>query len=331
MASLLVVAAACSTDNTETPAPRTDTPEPAVAPGASANLPGRVVPLPGQPEGLVWDTKTGTIAAATRGPDGVTLVDAATGQERARIPLAGAARHLQLAAPGGPVLVPSEGNDRLYQVGLPAGAVLSDRGVGRQPHDAAPAAGGRIFVGDEFADTAHILAADGTDTVVPAPAQPGGVATSLDGSVAVVVGVRGRRIRAYSAEGKALGETDAGVGPTHVRAGLGNVFYVADTQGDAVLVYQTGTDGIRQVNRISTGGAPYGLAVDTGRARLYVTLTGTNQLRSYRISGTDLAADRTWATPRQPNDVAVEDTTGRVVVAGTADSVLQFIDPAATQ
>ena len=84
---------------------------------------------------------------------------------------------------------------------------------------------------------------------------------------------------------------------------------------------------MRQVERVSTGGAPYGLAVDAARQRLYVTLTGTNQLRSYRIDGPKLIADGSWATVRQPNDVAVDETTGRVVVAGTADGVLQFLDP----
>jgi len=144
----------------------------------------------------------------------------------------------------------------------------------------------------------------------------------------VVVGVRGRRIEAYAPDGRSLGAADCGVGPTHVRAGSGGLFYVADTQGGAVLVFRAGTDGIRQVGRVDTGGgAPYGLAVDVDRSRLYVTLTATNELRSFRIAGTELTADRTWAAVRQPNDVAVDAGTGRVVVAGTADGFLQFLDP----
>jgi len=306
---------------------RTDVPEPAQAPAASTDLPGRIVALAGAPEGLVWDPVTATIAVAVRSPDGVALVDAATAGERARIPLAGAARHLQLAGPGGPVLVPTEGNDRLYRIALPAGAVVGDAPVGRQPHDAAPVAGGAVFVGDELADTVHVVSPDGSSRVVPAPAQPGGVAASADGAVAVVVGVRGRRIAAYAPDGRQLGEADCGVGPTHVRAGSGGLFYVADTQGGAVLVFRAGPDGIRRVGRVSTGGgAPYGLAVDVARSRLLVTLTGTNELRSYRIAGEDLEPERTWRTVRQPNDVAVDPATGRLVVAGTADGLLQFLD-----
>jgi DNA-binding beta-propeller fold protein YncE len=336
VATLVVVALAAlaGCGDGSGPTRRTDVPEPAVAPApvALADLPGRIVPLTGggEPEGLAWDTTTGTIAVAVRNPGAVVLVDAATGAERARIPLGGAARHLQLAAAGGPVLVPAENNDRLYRVALPDGAVSADTPVGRQPHAAAPAAGGRVFVGDELADTVHVVQADGSSRVVAAPAQPGGVASSPDGSVVVVVGVRGRRIAAFAPDGRRLGETDCGVGPSHVRAGApgSGLFYVADTQGDAVLVFRAGPDGIAQVGRVRTeGDAPYGLAFDPARSRLYVTLTGTNQLRSYRVDGTELVADRVWSTPRQPNDVAVDAATGRVVVAGTADGVLQFIEP----
>lgn len=110
-------------------------------------------------------------------------------------------------------------------------------------------------------------------------------------------------------------------------SGAARLFYVADTQGDAVLVFEAGPDGVRQVGQASTGGAPYGLAVDVTRRRLYVTLTGTNELRSYRIDGPELIPERSWATVRQPNDVAVDETTGRVVVAGTANGELQLLSP----
>ena len=142
------------------------------------------------------------------------------------------------------------------------------------------------------------------------------------------MGVRGRRIEAYAPEGRSLGSAKCGVGPTHVRAGAGGLFYVADTHGPQVLVFEAKrTGGIRQLDRVATGGgAPYGLAVDPVRRRLYVTLTGTNTLRSYRIEGGGLVADRTWPTVRQPNDVVVDQITGRVVVAGTANGELQFLD-----
>ena len=323
--AMVLLAAACGGD--ERKPVRTDVPEPAVAPPGAGNPPGQIVKVGGEPEGLALDSRTGLVAVAVRKPDGVVLVDAASGAERARVPLGGAPRHLQLAGPGGPVLAPAEGNDRLYRIGLPGGEVISETPVGRQPHDAAPAAGQTVFVGDELADTITLLAADGTTRKLPAPAMPGGVAASPDGSVVVAVGVRGRQIEAYAADGRSLGTAPCGVGPTHVRAGMAGLFYVADTQGDAVLVFEAGPDGVRQVGQASTGGAPYGLAVDATRRRLYVTLTGTNELRSYRIDGPELTPERTWAAVRQPNDVAVDETTGRVVVAGTANGELQLLSP----
>ena len=328
LAVALVLMAGAGCGGASTPAARTDTPEPAVAPPLAVAPAGTVVSRPGEPEGLALDAVTGILAVGVRNPDGVALVDAATGTERARIALNGAPRHLELAAAGGPVLAPAEGGDRLYQLGLPDGKVLADTGVGRQPHDAAPAAGGSIFVGDELADTVTVIPPSGPTFKVPAPVQPGGVAASADGSVVVVVGVRGRQIEAYGPDGHSLGTAACGVGPTHVRAGAGGLFYVADTQGGKVLVFQAGPAGVREVGSASTGGgAPYGLAVDTARNRLYVTLTGTNTLRSYRIDGRTLVADRTWPTVRQANDVIVDPTSGRVIVAGTAEGQLQFIVP----
>ena len=208
--------------------------------------------------------------------------------------------------------------------------MVGDAPVGRQPHDVAVAAGGLVFVGDELGDSVHIVAPDGTSRIVPAPVQPGGVAGSDDGSTVVVVGVRGRRLEAFSADGRSVGSVASGVGPTHVEAGRGRLFYVADTQGGAILAFEAGPDGVRQVGRTSTGGgAPYGLAVDAARRRVCVSLTETNQLRSFRIDGDEPKAERTWPTVR-PSDVVVDGSTGRVVIAGTAEGQQQLLDPAAS-
>jgi len=299
-----------------------------VAPPLTAAPAGRVVPLPGGPEGLAVDAVDGIVAVGVHRPDGVALVDVRTGRRLRTVRLPGGPRHLQLAGPRGPLLVPTEHADRLYQLSLPDGRVLAATPVGRQPHDAA-GAGGVIFAGDEYADTVSVIRAGRQVAVLPGPTQPGGVAAAADGSTFVVVGVRGRRIEAYTPDGRSLGTAPVGAGPTHVRAGAGRLFYVADTQGDAVLIVDVGPGGPRQVGQVPADGTPYGLAVDRTRGRVYVTLTATNQLVSFRIDGQRLTADRVYPTVRQPNDVAVDEATGRVVVAGTADGVLQLIDPAA--
>lgn len=308
---------------------RTDVPEPASAPVPTASPAGRVVPLAGAPEGLAVDVADGVVAVGVRGPDGVALVDLTTGKVRRLVSLPGAPRHLGLAGPRGPLLVPAEQVDTLYQVSLPDGEMLTTTRVGHQPHDAA-AAGSTIFVGNEYSNTVSVIRAGKQVATLPGPLQPGGVAASSDGAVVVVVGVRGRQISAYTAAGDRLGSAPCGVGPTHVLAGAGRLFYVADTEGDAVLVFQVDAHGPQQVGRVATsGGAPYGLALDAQRSLLYVTLTAVNLLQSFRITGQTLTTYRTWPTVRQPNSVAVDETTGQAIVTGTVGNKLQFIDTVA--
>lgn len=308
------------------PAPvRTDVPEPATAPPAAAPPAGRVVALPGQPEGLAVDARDGIVAAGTRDPEGVALVRAATGRRLRFVRLPGAPRHLELAGPAGPLLAPLEDADRLAQIALPGGAVIADTRVGAHPHDAA-ATGSLIFVGNEYASTVSLIRGGQQVSVRRGPLQPGGVAAG--GSFVLVVGVRGRRVEAYAADGRVLGTASAGVGPTHVQAGPGGLFYVADTEGDAVLIYRVTASGPRQLGAVRTGrGAPYGMAIDPRRGLLYVTLTAANRLASFRISGAALVPARSWPTVRQPNSVAVDGATGRVFVAGRAGSQLELIDP----
>jgi hypothetical protein len=306
---------------------RTDVPEPARAPSLTRAPAGTVLPLPGAPEGLAVDERDGLLAVGLHNPDGIALVNALTGRIRKIVRLPGAPRHLQLAGPAGPVLVPAEQVGRLFQVALPGGAVVTDTRVGRQPHDAA-AAGPVIFVGNEYSDTVSLIRGGRQVAVEPAPRQPGGVAAARDGSAVVVVGVRGRRIEAYAPDGRPLGTAPVGVGPTHVRAGPNGLFYVADTEGDAVIVFRVTAAGPRRVGSIRTECcAPYGIAIDGRRGVVYVTLTASNRLESFRISGTGLLPGRTWPTVRQPNDAAVDEATGRVFVAGTRNGQLQLIEP----
>jgi len=298
-----------------------------VSPPPATPPAGGVTPLPGDPEGVVIDA-AGTVAVNVHNPDGLVLFDLADPAGRHTVVLPGSARHLALAGRNGPLLVPEESTDRLVEVSLPSGSVLRSVPVGRQPHDAAPAAGGRVFVGDELADTVHVVAADGTARVVPGPVQPGGVAAAADGSVVVVVGVRGRRLSAYRPDGTTLGSVPCGAGPTHVVAGLADLFWVVDTDGGAVLGFRVGNGGPRPVARIPVGGKPYGVAFDAGRSVLWLTLTATDQLVALHLDGLRVARRSTYATVRQPDSVAVDAATGQVVVTGsTSPGAIEVVTP----
>jgi DNA-binding beta-propeller fold protein YncE len=130
-----------------------------------------------------------------------------------------------------------------------------------------------------------------------------------------------------NSSGAIAGSAACGVGPTHIRSGPGELFYVADTEGNRILIFQAGPKGPTGLGSVYTGGTPYGLAIDQRRDLLYVTLTGSNKLRSFRIERNHLEAQQTWPTVRQPNDVTVDDATGAVIIAGAANNVLEFIAP----
>jgi len=89
-----------------------------------------------------------------------------------------------------------------------------------------------------------------------------------------------------------------------------------------------GAHGPRQVGAIPTlSGTPYGISVDPVRGYVYVTLTASNMLESFRIKGSALIPGKSWHTVRQPNDVSVDDATGRVYVAGRDADQLEMITP----
>ncbi len=295
--------------------------EPQTAPAQPATLAGDVVAVGDTPEGLVVDPGSGFVVAALRRPDGLALVTPTSPHTVRFLMTAGRARHLRLAAPG-LLLLAGEDIDQLLEVTLPAGAVIKRYPTGRQPHDAV-LAGGRIWVTDELAGTVTALGAGGR--TLPAGLQPGGLGAAA-GRVAVA-DVRGNRLYVFDAAGvRQVADLPAGAGPTHVVAVGADTVAVADTRGNAILLYSLrGTP--RLLGRFPISGGPYGLAADPARKRLWVALSGRNQLVRF-----DVEADRLverggrLATVRQPNSVAVDPATGDLVVAGaTPHGVLQFL------
>lgn len=316
---------ACGGGTPKVATPLPSAPEPAVSPPARSKLPGTVLSQAGAPEGVVV-VRSGNVAVSVRGPDGLIMFDLATPYQRRIVPLGGSARHLFLGGPDGPVLVPDESDDRFVKVSIPDGQILETVPVGRQPHDSIAVGPDTTFVADELADTIHIVRNGAVTRVVPAPLQPGGMAASPDGSTMVTVGVRGRRITAYRTDGSVVGSANCGVGPTHAVTGSGGLYWVVDTDGGAVLGFRVGSHGPKQVARIPVGSKPYGVAYDDHRSTLWITLTGTNQLVGLHLKGTSVASRDTFDTVQQPNTVAVDDVTGKLVVTGSMpQGALQFL------
>jgi hypothetical protein len=119
-----------------------------------------------------------------------------------------------------------------------------------------------------------------------------------------------------------LARVAAGVGPTHVLA-VADRLYVTDTQGGALLVFAT-RPKLVLTRRVFLPGAPYAIAVDPVRHRLWVTLTARNELVSLPANGRPRPLVR-LATIRQPDRVAVDSARGTVAVTGRDAGVLQLI------
>ena len=301
--------------------------EPAEAPPPEKELAGKVIDLGDSPEGIVADPDTGLVAVGLRNPDELALVDGESGEVVRKVELPESPRHLEIAAPGGPVLVPAERSNSLVQVSLPDGEIVSETKVGIVPHDAAASSGGRIFVANEFGNTTSVIE-DGRETEkIETPLSPGGVAVTPEGLVGVVT-VRGLTLEVFEADTlKSLGRIDAGEGPTHVVAGPENRFYVTDTRGGALLVYEARPE-LEQLGRVSLpGGSPYGIAIDPERNHLWVTLTAENRVVQFDLDESPPREIASYPTVRRPNSVTVNPESGRVFIAGATDGRLQILDP----
>jgi DNA-binding beta-propeller fold protein YncE len=321
-------AISCGHAEQEAHPPAADLPpaaEPAHAPPQNAELAGPVIAVGRAPEGVVVDAVTRTVAVATRNPDELVRIDADSGTVVGRTPLPGSVRHLALAAPGGPVLVPVETANALVGVDLPSGQAQPAITTGASPHDAAAAANGVVFVANERGGTVAVLRGEQVVKVFTDAVQPAGTAAS--GTTVGVIDVRKNDLTTYDADALTVsGSTPAGAGPTHVVADRHGRMIATDTRGDAIRVFSV-LPTPRQVGSVAQPGAPYGIAYDAARDRAWVASSGTNEIVGYDVSGAAPREVRRFATVQNPYTVGVDTTTGKLFVAGVAGGVVHVIEP----
>ena len=300
------------------PTPQLDPPqaaEPAGAPPVEGTPPGRIVKVGAKPEGVAIDPRSGLAAVAVQSPPRLVLVDVRTGRVERRVPLPGTARHVSLARPGGPFLVPVEPADALVEVGTDGST--RQTAVGDNPHDAT-AVGNRIFVVDEFGSTLTVVRDGRVVGQVPVDAQPGGAARV--GDQVAVIAVRAYTVELYDGRSdrpRGGGAQSAGLGPSHVVTGPAGRLAIADTRGRALVVYDT-VPKLRFKRRIGLGGVPVGIAAGDGR--VWVALSNRNQ-----VLPVDLASGRLGdplATVRDPYSLAAG--AGVLAIASRSEGTLQI-------
>jgi DNA-binding beta-propeller fold protein YncE len=301
------------------PAPLT---RPALSPRTPRRPAGRVFAVGPLPDAVAVDPATHVFAVAIHDPSRLALVDGRRGRltRRVDVPVGGA------GADGRPItpavfLVPAEAGKRAVAV-VPA----TRTAPGDVPQPTATVVFGRSFVSDPR--TGHVDVLDGGRVVdhLAGLVRPAGIAAGdFDRALAVIDAGR-RAVVLYDPRSlRRLASAPAGAGPTNVAA-EGDLLFVADTAGDAVLTFTT-RPRLRQIDRLALpGGAPYGVAVDLARRRLHVTLTATNTLVTVPTDGARTTPLRR-PTVRQPDAVAVDSATGTIAVTGHAGGVLQLIRP----
>jgi DNA-binding beta-propeller fold protein YncE len=298
--------------------------EPQSAPAPSSPIPGRTVAVGQAPEGVVVDPVTRTVAVAKRDPNELVLINADTGAITGRTPLPGFGRHLQLAAPGGPVLVPVESANALVRVDLPGGRAEPAIITGTVPHDSAAAANGLVFVANEHGGTVTVLRSDQIVTVFTDSVQPAGLASV--GTSMGLLDVRKNDLTIYDTEALSIvGSTPAGAGPTHLVADKHGRLIAADTRGDAVRVF-TPRPQPREVASVAQPGGPYAIAYDATRDRLWVASSGTNEVIGYDMSEPTPRPVQRLPTVQDPYTVGVDPTTGRLFIAGVSAGLVQIVD-----
>jgi DNA-binding beta-propeller fold protein YncE len=301
--------------------------EPHAAPEQTRSLPGWTVLIGDAPEGVVVDGVTRTVAVAKRNPNELVLLNADTGDVTGRTPLPGSVRHLQLAAPGGPVLVPVESANALVRVELPSGRADPPITVGTGPHDATQVQNGIVFVTNEFGGSVTALRDDTVVKDFGGSVQPGGLAAV--GDLVGVIDVRQNDLTVYDAAAlTVVGSVAAGTGPTHVIGDRHGRMIVTDTRGDTMRVFSPRPTP-REVTTVEQPGGPYGIAYDATRDRLWVTSTGTNEVVGYDMADATPREVRRLPTVQNPNTLGVDPATGRLFIAGVPGGVVQIVDPPA--
>lgn len=295
--------------------------EPAISPRLTSTPVGTVVAAGPAAEGVAVDPATGIVAVGQVG--GADLYDD-SGHHLVTVHLPSAPRHIALAAPGGPFLVPAEASAQVGFVDEPTGSVAALVPTGRMPHDLVDV-DGAIFVGNEHDSTMTVIRQQTVIATVPVAEQPGGLAAT--GSDVAVVSVRARRLQLFDAKSlHLLASVSIRGGPSHVAA-YGTELYVVDTGGTDIQVFDT-VPRLRLIGRVSVPRSPLGVAVDATRGHLWITCTASNRL-------VELSLDRPlprivgqWPTVRQPDTVAVDARTDTALVVGAHPGSLEIIHEA---
>lgn len=293
---------------------------PASAPPGGPTAAGAVMPLDAPATRVVVDARTGTVAVALAGAPRLLLTTLDGTASPRQVALPGPAADLVLATDGGPLLVPVTAPGSLITVPLEGGAP-SRTDLGGPAHGAVVVGGATVVA---MGDRLTVL--DGNR---PGRTIPGFVDAARLVPAGTKVGVLDRGRTAVSLVDVSSGDTSpalrAGNGAASVVTDRFGRMLVTDARDSELLAFAGDPPLLRQ--RFPLPGVPYGLAYDARRDLAWVTLTARNEVVGLDVAGGEPVVVHRFPTVHQPDAVAVDPVSGRVVVVSASGAGLQVIDP----
>lgn len=321
----IVGAAACSgnpvDDTPETVAPATAAVSPPVA-GAPA---GVVRPLAAAVQAALFDRATSSLVVLGAGPAGQSAITVTSPSGASRsAPLPGPATAMA-GDNEGQVYLSARGGYILFDVGAGRANQVTVDGAGASDFTAiARRADGRLVLGSADGAVYTLNSENSVDAELKIFAQVDALVTQ--GNTTVVLDRAQTSVTTLDADGaEAAQALRAGEGATTMAADAAGRVLVADTRGDALLVF--GTDPLILRQRAPAGDAPYGLAGSDGLA--WVSQTATNTVVGYDLA-TGIPVEKVrHRTVQQPNCLAFDDASGTLYVVSGSGAGVQVIADAA--
>jgi DNA-binding beta-propeller fold protein YncE len=293
------------------------------SPAAEAEPAGIVTALSGTPTSMIVDARTRLLAVAVDEPPSVLLyrLDAAGLAQPSKVALPGPADTLTLAAPGGPLLASTGSARALVRIALPGGtpAPAPIRG---EPVSAAEF-GDRTLVAVRDRKAVAVLGGDRIFRMISGGLYSADQVLSTRKGAVVLDRLRNALFELDVRAGTVDEGLRAGEGSTNAVTDRFGRVLVADTRGGALLAFSLDPLLLRQ--RFPVAGAPYGLAYDPERDLLWVTLTATNEVVGFDVAGGQPEEKYRFPTVEQPDNVAVDPISGRVIVASAIGKGIQVI------
>jgi len=298
--------------------------QPADSPDTDTSPDGERIDVDGDISALLADSDSGTLAAATTDPDEVVLYDLTdvTTDPSSRTEAPGEVTDFTFTADTLLASVPDA--DTVLRIPLQDPDAASTVDVTGEPAATAQL-GSRTLFGLHGRDAVLVHDDDAANQTITGDLYSVDDVVVADGTAFVLDRLRTALFRVDVSEGEFGEGLRAGQGATNATVDAHGRVLVTDTRGGSLLVF--GTDPLLLRQRYPVPGGVYGIAYDTERDVAWVTATERNEVVGFDMTGGQPEEEYRYSTVRQPNSVAADSRTGRVIVGSAAEEGMQVITP----